>query len=124
LEQPNPTTTTRTSTPVIGGILSIVSAGITLLFVFIPFLLLLAHPVFNAKIVGNVPTSTYFLAFGGLRVALLISSTLAVIGGILAIKRKEWLLSLVGVIASIFSVAGLLGIVATILVAVSKKEFR
>ena len=114
MEQTYPTATARTTTPVIGGILSIVSAGITLLFVLIPFII--THSDYLSG-------STYFLAFHGLRIAWLISSILAILGGILAIRREEWRLALIGVIASIFTLPALLGIVATILVAVSKKEF-
>lgn len=129
MEKVKEATAHRTMTPVIGGILSIVSAGITLLFVFIPFLFLLTHPDFNAAVsehsaTGNGVASTYFLSLFGLRIIWLISSVLAIIGGILAIKRKEWLLSLVGVIASIISFTGLLGIIATVLVAISRKEFN
>ena len=72
-----------------GGISSIVSGAITLLVV-----------IYYWSFVGP------FFAFGGLMVALLLSSILAIIGGILAVKRKEWALALIGAIASIGSFAG------------------
>ena len=109
LTQTNPTAIARTTTPVIGGILSIVSASISLLFVVL---------------FSFISPGSWFLAFGGLWIALLGAGILAIIGGILAIKRKEWLLSLIGVIASIFSFVGLLGVIATVLVAISKKQFN
>ena len=105
--QISPAATTRSPIPVIGGILSIISAGITLLFV----------------LWSIVITHTFF-AFGGLMIALLLSSVIAIIGGLLAIRRKEWLLALLGVAASIISFTGLLGIAATVLVAISKRDFN
>ena len=106
--QPYPTTTTRSKTPVIGGVLSIVSAGISLLFVLL-LTKVLPYPYHHGR--------------GVLMIAMLVASILTIAGGILAIKHKEWVLSLIGVIASIFSIVGLLGIIATFLVATSKKEF-
>ena len=105
--QATPTAITRSTTPVIGGILSIVSAGISLLFVL-----------------WSIVVTHSFFAFGGLMIAMLLSGIIAIIGGLLAIKRKEWVLSFIGAIAAIVSFAGLLGVIATVLIAVSKKEFN
>jgi len=107
--QANPTAITRTTTPVIGGVLSIVAAGISLLLVVINSIL---------------SPSNWFLVLGGLWIEILLASILGLIGGILAIKRRQWVLSLIGVVASIFTFAGLLGVIATVLVAISKKEFN
>ena len=96
-----------TPIPAIGGVLSIVSAGISLLIVL-----------------WSVALAHNFFVFGGLMILMLISSILALIGGIFAIKRKHWTVSLLGAIASVIGFTGLLGIVATILIAMSKKEFR
>ena len=91
---------------VTGGALSILSGVITLVIVAVFWVF-----------VG--PLST----FSGMLFAVSLSGILAIVGGIFAVKRKEWLLSLIGAIASIISIAGLLGIWATILILTSKKEF-
>ncbi len=105
----------------IGGIMSITSAGLTILFVFVVF----AVEYIRYRLGEHtVPPATYFLAFGGLRIVLLVASILAIVGGVLAIKREKWLLSLIGVTASIICQPMILGIVATILVALSKNEFK
>jgi hypothetical protein len=53
---------------------------------------------------------------------ILVLGILAVIGGILAIRRKRFGLSLAGAICALLS--GLLGILAVIFVALGKREFR
>jgi len=62
-------------------------------------------------------------------IPLAIVAILAVVGGIYALQRRKWALVLVGSIAAIFASAPLLGglavgITATILTALSKKEFE
>ena len=110
-----------TSAPVTGGILSIVSASISILFVLVIFVI-----EYIRYYLGDLPFppgSTYFFAFGGLRIVWLLASILAIIGGILAIRRRNWTLSLFGVAASILCVPMVLGIIATGIVAKSKREF-
>jgi hypothetical protein len=97
----------QNNNPVTGGVLSIISGSITLLMV-----------IFYWSFLGPI------FAFGGMMVTSLFFSILAIFGGVLASKRKEWPLSLAGAVASMFSFVGLLGIVATILIATSKKEFN
>ena len=124
--QPYPTATTRTAIPVIGGILSIASGVISFIFLLGPaiFFFFSRPSDFNAAIRGNSFTGSHFLVLGVFTLVLVVPAFLAIIGGILALKRKLWPLSLIGTIASIFSFAGLLGIAATVLVAISKKEFN
>jgi hypothetical protein len=69
-------------------------------------------------VVGWHP-SILFLIIGLL---ILVFGTLAVIGGISAIRRKRFGLSLTGAIAALIS--GLLGILAIIFVSLGKREFR
>lgn len=109
--------------PTIGGILSIISGIITLLFIFIPLAALIIDPGFNSEIAGTVSIVTYFRAFAGLRIICLFSNILGIIGGIFAVKHKYWIVSLLGAAASIIGFTGLLGIIATVLIAISKKEF-
>ena len=124
--QPYPTATTRTAFPVVGGILSIASGVISFIFLLGPaiFFFFRRPSDFNATIRGNSFTGNNFLVLGMFTLVLVVPAFLAIIGGILALKRKLWPLSLIGTIASIFSLAGLLGIAATVLVAISKKEFN
>jgi hypothetical protein len=98
----------QNNNPVTGGVLSIISGSITLLMVIF-YWSFLRGPIF---------------AYGGMMVTSFFFSILAIFGGVLASKRKEWTLSLAGAVASMFSFVGLLGIVATILIATSKKEFN
>jgi len=63
--------------------------------------------------------SIFFFTTGLL---ILVFGTLAVIGGISAVRRKKFGLSLAGAISALAS--GLLGILAVILVALGKREFR
>jgi hypothetical protein len=105
--QTNSATTSRRTYPGTGGLLSIISGGISLIVV-----------IYYWSFKGP------FLAFGGLMLLLLLSSILAIFGGILAIKRKEWGFSLFGAIASTISFVGFLGIWATVLIVMSKKEFN
>jgi len=53
----------------------------------------------------------------------LIVGVLALIGGIFAVQRKRWGWSLTGSIADIFAFFPL-GVIATILIAISKNEFE
>lgn len=58
-----------------------------------------------------------------LAILLAVSSSLPLIGGIYAIQRKSWGLALTGSIVAILSAAPL-GIISTVLVALSKNEFE
>lgn len=107
IEQTCEATKPSTPMPAIGGVLSIVSAGISLLIVL-----------------WSVALAHNFFVFGGLMILTLISSILALIGGIFAIKRRYWIVALLGAVASILSFAGIPGIAATVLIAMSRKEFR
>jgi hypothetical protein len=103
----------KTPMPLIAGILMLVSEGFK-------FLALLGVLLFLI-----VPAS--FLRLGGLLVLLLslpllAVTALAVIGGIFALLRKRWGWALAGSIVCILPFS-LLGIAATILVALSRDEF-
>jgi hypothetical protein len=118
-------TNTQHSTAVISGILSIVAAGISLLWIFVVFII--EYIRYYSGDIPFAPGSTYFMAFGGLRITVLIASILAITGGVYAIKRKHWWIAMVGVAASIFCYpVSILGIVATIMLAISifRKEFK
>jgi len=113
----------RNMAPVIGGALSITSSIVNLLILIIPVTI-----DYFRYLSGELPFSpvgTFFVGLMGLRAILLALSVIALVGGILAIERRWWAFALAGAIASIFSFSGLpFGVVATILVAKSKKEFE
>jgi len=105
-----------TTTPTIGGILSIF-AGVFHISFFV--ILPLVFRYFSLTAMGIFSTLG---GFNSWRITVLISGILAIIGGILAIKRQHWWFALSGVVFSLLPTM-LLGIVAVILVAKSKREF-
>lgn len=119
-------TTSRTPMPIIGGVLSIILASATIITTLVILII-----DFTRYLSGDLPifsVGTYFLAFGGLRILLLTMSALAISGGIFVTRRQQWPIALAGAIASIFCTPGalgwILGIVATVLIAISRKEFK
>ena len=115
----------RYSDATTGGILSIVAAGISLLWIFGIFIA--GYIRYFAGDLSSPPGITYFTAFGLLRLTPLIASVPAIIGGIFAVKRKNQWIAVIGVAASIFCFpVSILGIVATIMLIISifKKEFK
>jgi len=97
--------------PTAGGILAIVGGAINLfaglgltLFAFAPF-------------------QTNPLAVGVLGTLFLGTVIVALIGGINALQRKRWGLSLAGAICAILSPAAILGIISTVFIAMARDEF-
>lgn len=106
----------RTAIPVAAGVLILISEGFKLL----GFL-----GLFIAGLFIIVPTAFPFsLTVFGLFLVIpyLVLAAIAVYGGIAAIQRTSWGWALAGAIISAFPFS-LLGIVAVILVALSKDEF-
>ena len=71
---------------------------------------------------GDMPPFVPSIIFG-LSIPAAVIALLAVVGGILAIRRKRWRWSLAGSVAAALSLI-LLGIPAVILIALSKDEFE
>ena len=118
-------TSFRYSNAITGGILSIISAGISLLWIF--GVLIIDYIRYYSGDISFAPGSAYFMAFGGLRLIALIASALAITGGIYSVKRKNQWIAMIGVAASIFCFpVSILGIVATIMlvISISRKEFK
>jgi hypothetical protein len=100
---------------VIGGgiMVALVSFRIPLRLLLLPF-----HPRFGgACSMANIPT--WSIIVGGLLVVLGI---LAIAGGISAIRRKSFGLSLAGAICALIPL-NLLGLLAVIFVSLGKREF-
>lgn len=103
--------TGRTWAPKVAGILSIIAGAMGLV------------AAIAAPIILGMP---FFLPGGELFVGLIFFSatgTVALTGGIVALRRKAWWLALAGAIAATLGVWWL-GVPSIIMVAISKKEFR
>ena len=107
---------TRTSQPAIAGILMLVSAGFKLL----AFLGLSVSSFFYVVPDSFPKMSVMLLVFVFLPFIAII--VLTVVGGISSLQRKRWGLALTGAIVAMLPFS-LLGIAATVLVAISKDEF-
>ncbi|MBN1375010.1 MAG: hypothetical protein JXA01_02520 [Dehalococcoidia bacterium] len=103
--------------PLTAGILDMV-AGVGMLFVC--FWLVLAGGI--VTLASDVPQWVPTLLFG-LAVPFTLLAILSVIGGIFSVQRKLWGLALAGSIAAFFC-CFILGIVALILVSISRSEFK
>ncbi|MFC2008495.1 hypothetical protein ACFLUT_00365 [Chloroflexota bacterium] len=104
----------KTWKPVAGGILAIVGGSLNLL---VGLGLLLAFP-------AAMPFRVAFVAVGVLGVLFLATGAVALIGGISAVNRRRWGLSLAGGICAIVPPSTLLGILSTVFVALSRDEMQ
>jgi hypothetical protein len=113
--------------PTTGGILSIIVGVMDLIGCLAMGFVTCASSVFMndyscdyylAPDIGNISAAV----FGFLALYLLILGLLSLVGGIFAVQRKKWGLALAGAITAFFG-GGILGILAIIFVAMSKKEF-
>lgn len=90
------------------------------LWIFIPIIPVIGHTV-PFSVFGNAPPIPLIGIISIL--AFIVSLPLAIIGGIMAIRRKLWGLALAGSIGA-FICSPLLGIAAIILVAQSRRGFK
>jgi hypothetical protein len=110
--------------PVVSGILSIITGGLSLLagIAFALGMVFYLTPQY-----GFYPDEMQvpvILAWVIIFVPLLVLSVLAIIGGIFAIKRRLWGLALAGAICALLTMwAWPLGMASIILTALSKSEF-
>jgi hypothetical protein len=103
----------------VGGVLSIVLGGLAALIGLILLLLAIGNGISQGWYHATAPLGTFFF-FGGW---LLATGGAAIAGGISATRRKNWPLALTGAIFSIFTGFTVVGMVAVVLIAVSKKDF-
>ena len=98
-------------------------------------------PIFSG-LLGLLGTASYSIGFGdvgsgfgkgdmppfvpsiifGMPIPAIVIALLAIMGGILAVLRKQWRWSLTGSIAAVLSLI-ILGVPAVVLIALSKDEF-
>ncbi|MFC2034386.1 hypothetical protein ACFLTT_03190 [Chloroflexota bacterium] len=108
----------RTKMPVIGGILTIIS-GVLASFGALNYAIGFGDVSGLGK--GDIPPFVPSIIFG-VPIMSIVIGLLALAGGIFALMRKKWGLSLTGSIAASLSVLPL-GIPAIILIALSRDEF-
>ena len=101
----------KTGNPIVGGVISIVAGAIHILGFFGIMIALVYVPAHVGIILGVV--GFY----------LLITGIFPIIGGIYALQRKKWGLALAG---SIIAILGslILGVLATVFIAISRDEFE
>jgi hypothetical protein len=113
--------------PLTGGILSILS-GITgiiatafIITVSVAFGAEIAEDVLSSFGVWNIglPLTVIWMV----AIPLLVISLLAIIGGSFAINKKNWPLALTGAVFSVIPTQ-VIGVIALILIVISKKEFK
>ena len=110
--------------PTAGGVLDIISGifgfiGSLFLFFFGAFFREFMQDYYFEFDYAGIPTAFWWF----LGIVVLVLSIMAIVGGIFAVQRKSWGLALAGSICAILQ-GGILGIIATIFVALSRKEFR
>jgi hypothetical protein len=113
--------------PVAGGILNIVSGAIGLIATafLVAFSITLgagiAHEVLSSLGVLElgIPVTIIWM----FAIPILFISTVSIIGGVYAVNKKNWSLALAGAACSIVT-SQVIGVIAVIFIAISKKEFK
>ena len=118
----------KTWKPVVAGILDIVSGAVGLITVACLIIAIGITGGFYIPGTEDIPRFVPSL-LTGIAVPLAIFSIISLVGGIYALQRKIWGLTLAGSITAIFASIPLLGglpvgITATVLTALSKNEFE
>jgi hypothetical protein len=110
--------------PAAGGILNIISGVFGILgsfvFIFISTFMNSFDNFYTDPGIVDFPMALWWFAAA----YLIITSIVALVGGIFAVQKKLWGLSLAGSIAAILQGGNILGIISTAFIALSKKEFK
>ena len=112
----------KTSKPTVAGVLNIITGALGIIGAISTFI---GFGVVSGAMgipTGYIPEFVPGIVLGTAIFALIIS-LLALVGGIFAVKRKQWGWTLAGSIAAIFVFLPL-GIASTVLAAQSKNEFE
>lgn len=114
--------------PTLAGILNIVSGAVGLVAVIGLVIAISVTGGFYIPGTEQIPVFVPYL-LTGIAIPLAVLSILSLIGGIYAVQRRKWGLGLAGSISAIFASIPLLGglpvgITATVLIALSKNEFK
>jgi hypothetical protein len=103
----------KTWKPTAAGVLAIIGGALNIL---VALSISLFVPV-------AAPFRYAVMSAGFVAVLFLGTGIIALIGGIFALQRRHWGLSLAGAICAMMPPASLLGIVSTVFVALSREEF-
>lgn len=106
----------RTSSPVIAGVMNIVIGSLNL-FLVLGVIIIIAL-LSNDYYFDDITIPFLWAIF----IVLLIFSVPSIIGGVYALQRKNWVIALIGSIAS-FLTWNVIGLIPLILVIISKDEF-
>jgi len=113
--------------PTAGGVLSIISGALGLVGSI--FLLVFGNIIGSAVLREFFPSSAWqhwgwpFVIVGAASLFFIVVDILAIVGGIYAIQRKYWGWALAGGIAAIIA-SRILGVIALVFIALSRKEFK
>jgi uncharacterized membrane protein len=112
----------RSWMPKVAGILSIIAGSLSVIVIISA---VIGAVVFMAFREPDIPVRMpiWPAIAVGLGIPLLILDILAIVGGVFALKKKNWGLSLAGSIAAVFG-SWLLGIAAIVFIALSRSEFK
>lgn len=102
-------------------------AGVFCILGLIVSLLLLLVTLALASLLGSLGGFGLFGIFGGGIAIVAILGILGMVGGLMgaifSFKRQKWMMALIGSILLLVSLHVITGIIALILIAISKKEF-
>ena len=110
-ESPQPVS--RSWMPTTAGILSIIAGAIDVII-----------GIVVAGVSEIVSWGAGFFGLGIIGVPLIALGVVAIIGGYFALRRRVWGMALAGAICALIWPLSILGILATIFVALSKQEFK
>ncbi len=102
----------RTWKPTTAGILSIVAGAIGLII-----------GIVVAALGETIGMMAGFWGWGAIGAPMIALGIVAIVGGIFALQRRVWGMALAGAICALIWPMTILGILAIIFVAMSKKEF-
>jgi hypothetical protein len=105
----------KTQRPVIAGVLCIISGAIWIIGVVLFALVVVGLMVGFGTTAGFALVRIWIFT-----IVLIFFGIMDIVAGVLSLRRKKWLIALIG---SIFAIPVGLGIAAVILIALSKKEW-
>jgi hypothetical protein len=108
--------------PTAGGVLSIIVGAGDLIGSLALFLLAVIGAA-GVSWIHPALGSIQLVLFGFLGFWLVVTGVLAIVGGVMAVRRRNWGLALTGSIAALLGGGHLLGILAIVFTAIARKEF-
>ena len=100
--------------PTAAGVLAIIGGALNLL---VALAVSLFMPI-------AAPFRYAFLSVGAIGLLWLATGIIAIVGGVFALQRRRWGLSLAGAICALMPPSTLLGIASTVFVALGREEFQ